>query len=453
MAGTRRRGLTTRLAGIAVGALACLMAASTPAAGEAATATTPEARITQLEQTIRQLSAEVRELRDQSDEARQARADQAELLQAVREDVRKRESTRRLDPNGWLSRFHLGGYGEMHANFGEGDAADQFDLHRLVLYLGYDFADWIRFHSEIELEHAFASSDSGGEVSVEQAYVDFLAWPALNFRLGRVLTPLGIVNAKHEPPTFNGVERPSFAKYIIPTTWSSDGVGIFGSPASWLQYELYVVGGLDGSELSAKSGIRDGRIKERPSLHEPAVTGRLDFFPLAGREAAFGQQLRLGVSGYCGGLDNGNKGKDPGLDGRILIYSADLEYTIGKLDVRGAIAHEVIDGAREIGNGTASEIFGWYLEGGYHIWPEAWKKGKFRESDAVAFVRFDWIDTQHRMPDGIARNPAGRRREWTLGLNFYLTPNFVLKADYQIRDDDSGEGLANLLNIGAGWQF
>ena len=41
--------------------------------------------------------------------------------------------------------------------------------------LGYDFNDWIKFHSETEVEHAFVSNESkDGELSVEQAYVDFL---------------------------------------------------------------------------------------------------------------------------------------------------------------------------------------------------------------------------------------------------------------------------------------
>src|SRR5512145_456470 len=46
----------------------------------------------------------------------------------------------------WADKFTLGGYGEMHANFGEGSAPDQFDIHRLVAYVGYAFSDWIRFH-------------------------------------------------------------------------------------------------------------------------------------------------------------------------------------------------------------------------------------------------------------------------------------------------------------------
>ena len=352
----------------------------------------------------------------------------------------------------WADRFTLGGYGEMHANFGEGSAPDQFDIHRLVAYVGYTFSDWIRFSSEVEIEHAFVSSESDGEIYIEQAYLDFLLSGPVNIRFGRVLVPVGITNRKHEPPTFYGVERPSFDRVIIPTTWFADGIGIFGGLAPSLKYELYLVSGLDGSQFNAVNGIRDGRIKERPSLHEPAVTGRLDFFPFV-RWAGPPGFLRLGASAYYGGVDNGNQGDNPGIDGEVRILSGDFEYTVSKLDLRGAVAHEQIQGAREIGNGTASEIFGWYLEAGVRLFPESWKKGKLAKSDAAVFARYEDFDTQHRMPDGVAKNPAGDRQEWTFGASFFLTPTLVAKGDVQFRDDASENDLPTLINFGLGWQF
>ncbi len=71
----------------------------------------------------------------------------------------------------------------------------------------------------------------------------------------------------------------------------------------------------------------------------------------------------------------------------------------------------------------------------------------------MVFVRYDDFDTQHDMPDGIKGNPVYDRNEWTLGISFYPIPQFVIKADYQIRDDASGEDVDNLLNLGVGWTF
>ena len=373
-------------------------------------------------------------------------------VKRLSERVDAMDKTKTAYGGSWIDRFTLGGYGEMHANFGEGSAPDQFDIHRLVAYVGYTFSDWIRFHSEVEIEHAFVSSESDGELSIEQAYFDFLLSDPVNLRFGRVLVPIGITNRKHEPPTFYGVERPSFDRVIVPTTWFADGIGAFGGIGPSLKYELYVVSGLDGSNFSATNGIRDGRIKERSSLHEPAVTGRLDFFPLVSWPG-LGRFSRLGASAYYGGVDNGNQGNNPGIDGNVRILSGDFEYSISKFDFRGAVAHERIQGARQIGNGTASEIFGWYIEGAYHVFPAAWKKGKLSKSDAAVFARYEDFDTQYRMPDGIAKNPAGDRREWTLGASFFLTPTLVAKGDVQFRDDASGADLPTLVNFGLGWQF
>ncbi|MDA8121528.1 MAG: hypothetical protein M0Z38_03045 [Deltaproteobacteria bacterium] len=374
-------------------------------------------------------------------------------LEALSGKVEELKKVQAPEIPSWVNRFTLGGYGEMHANFGEGDAADQFDIHRLVAYVGYTFNDWIRFHSETEIEHAFVSSESDGEISIEQAYLDLLLSDPVNVRFGRILTPIGILNRKHEPPTFYGVERPFVDQVIIPTTWSSDGIGIFGGIVPSLKYELYVVSGLDGSAFNATNGIRGGRIKERPSLHEPAVTGRLDFFPFVAWPSGYGSFLRLGASAYYGGLDNGNRGQNPGIDADLRVLSADFEYSVGQIDFRGVFAHENIDGATRIGNNVAEEIVGWYLEGAWRFFPDSWKKGKLARSDAAVFVRYEDFDTQYRMPAGVAENPAGDRTAWTLGASFYLTPSLVAKADYQVRDDATGRDLPDLVNLGIGWQF
>ncbi|MCL5965775.1 MAG: hypothetical protein M1550_00905 [Deltaproteobacteria bacterium] len=403
-----------------------LVAGVSPARAQESVSDPKERRIEDLEKAVRQLSGRVEEL----------------------------SASRSADNVYRPSRFTFGGYGEIHANLGRGNAPHQIDIHRLVAYVGYEFADWIRFHSETEIEHAFVSRDSeDGEISIEQAYFDFLLSDRLNVRAGRFLTPLGLINRKHEPPTFNGVERPLFDRIVIPSTWFSDGAGIFGSLGPSLKYEAYVAGGLDGSKIDATDGIREARIEERPGLHQPAVTGRIDWFPFARRAAAFGQTLRVGAGGYYGGLNNGNGGNNPGVGGRIRILSADFEYGVGRFDARGAVAHERVGGAAQIGNGAASEIFGWNLEGAVHVMPGSWRTGKLSRADAVVFIRYDDVDTQYGMPPGVAKDPAGDRQEWTTGLDFYFTHNLVAKADYQVRRDKSAVKPDDLFNLGLGWQF
>lgn len=410
-------------------------------------------KIERLEKAVNDLMDEIKKLKEDRKAKNSQSEERDKRISSLEDMVEKPVEAAKSAGDTFTGRFSLGGYGEMHANFTSGSDKDLFDIHRLVLYLGYSFSDWIKFHSEIELEHAFVSNSDDGEIGFEQAYVDFLFNESINIRAGRILTPLGIINKKHEPPSFNGVERPSFSKYIIPSTWSADGAGIFGRIKPSLKYEAYIVGGLDGSGFNAKNGIRGGRIKDRPGLNELSFTGRLDFYPLLHMEVTTNHQLRTGISMFYGGLDNGSNGSNPGIDGNIGIYSADFEYSYMDFDLSGAAAYEKIDGALSIGNGTASEIFGWYLEAGYHFWQERFKNGLLSKSDAVFFVRYDDYDTQYKMPAGITENPEGDRSEVTIGLNFYPVPNFVIKADYQIRDDESEGDPDNLFNLGIGWQF
>jgi len=416
-------------------------------------ATSTDKRVEELETMLKQILLEIELLKGQQKKGKQLLEKQNKELSGLEKQVEAIEQSDLADDESLQNKFRFGGYGEMHANFNLDTDEDIFDIHRLVFYLGYDFSDWIRFHSEIELEHAFVSDDSGGELGLEQAYIELLLNDAVNVEVGRILTPMGIINRKHEPTSFNGVERPAYAKYIIPTTWSSDGIGVLGSLAPWLGYEAYIVGGLDGSRFNALDGIRKGRIKERSSLNQPALTGRFDFYPLLKSNQKLDQMLRLGLSYYFGGLNNGNDGKNPGIDGDIQIYSADVEYSKQGFDIRGEIAYENIDGAETIGNGTASAIFGWYLETAYHFLPDGFKQGRWKSADAVAFVRYDDFDTQYKMPSGIPKNPAGDRKELTIGFGFYPISNLVFKADYQIRKNESDQDPGDLFNLGVGWQF
>ncbi len=344
----------------------------------------------------------------------------------------------------WYERFTVGGYGEIHYNGTEGPGQDQIDLHRLVLYLGYEFSDWIVMHSETELEHAKVE-DGDGELKVEQWHLDFLFSQDVNVRAGRYLQPLGITNRIHEPPTFFGVERSLFDTRMIPTTWSGDGVGLFGDLSETLKYEFYFGSSLDGSEFSAVGGIRNGRMSERPGLSQPAFSGRL------GWQAT--NELAVGFSFFQGGLNNGDQGVNPGVDADLTLLCLDAQARLGDFELRGATAVSFVDGAATIGNDVGKRQEGTTLEAAWHCFPQGWRSGRFSESDAALFLRWDAVDTQAAEYLGSADVPAADRTEWTVGLSWWPVRNLVFKADLQFRDDRSNEDLPELFNLGLGWQF
>lgn len=350
------------------------------------------------------------------------------------------------------SRLHVGGYGEYHASFVK-DGSKFADPHRFVLYLGYDLGAGISLHSETELEHGFVQAGQG-EVSLEQLYADIELGSYSGLRIGRMLNPLGIVNARHEPTTFWSVERPGLDKSIIPSTWSQDGLGLWGRLGDAFSYELQLTNGLDGSGFTGTGGIRGGRLGERPGLSNPALSGRVDWRPesLAG--------LRLGGSFYSGSANNGNKGADPGIDSRVDILSLDGELRRGALELRGVLAQSHITGADELnaafGNNVGEEQAGWYVEAGYHLLGadsllgEPDPTSRFADADLVSFVRLEEYDTLDKLATGGVSDPTARRNETTVGLAWWPTPSFVIKADYQFLDDDTN-ARANQLNLGIGW--
>src|SRR5207248_1543796 len=132
---------------------------------------------------------------------------------------------------------------------------------------------------ELELEHARVEGrEVGGEVALEQAYLDFLIKPYFNLRAGMLLSPVGIINERHEPPSFNGVERPFVETFVIPTTWHELGFGFTGDLGRGFRYRAYVTSALDASRFDAEQGITEGRTSGfDSSLRNPAKVGRVEF--------------------------------------------------------------------------------------------------------------------------------------------------------------------------------
>ena len=116
--------------------------------------------------------------------------------------------------------------------------------------------------SEIEVEHNMVgSSDAlgykGGYLAMEQAHLNY--WNGTwGFKGGVLLVPAGIINEYHEPPTFMSVERPEYAKYIIPTTWFDNGFAFYGKMGD-IGWNVTFTGDLDGDDIS--NGIRSAREK------------------------------------------------------------------------------------------------------------------------------------------------------------------------------------------------
>ncbi|NIN72299.1 MAG: hypothetical protein GTO46_10370 [Gemmatimonadetes bacterium] len=356
----------------------------------------------------------------------------------------------------------IGGYGEaLYENFSgrveDGSPSgktDQLDFLRAVFYFGYKFNDRLLFNSEIELEHA--STSQSGSVSVEFAYLDYRASDLLGVRGGLVLVPMGFINELHEPPTFLGTERPETERRVVPTTWRENGLGVFGEAAGFV-YRGYLVNGLDavggGSSKAggfSAAGLRGGRQKGSKAVAENlAVVARVDFTGLLGFLA--GTSLYVGRSG---------QGADSPLDGSVIsaptvIWEGHAEYRAQGLDLRALLALASVDDVADINaakgltgaESVGERLVGWYVQAGYNVLRSA-----RTSQQLVPYARYESINTQDRVPDGFAADPANDEQVVTLGAAWKPIVNIAIKADYQFRRNGAGTGV-DQFNVALGYLF
>lgn len=344
----------------------------------------------------------------------------------------------------------IGGYGELHYNDvtynanGE-QTPGELDFHRFILFAGYDFNDWISFRSELELEHTLVEDDKGGEVALEQAYVDLRYKPEFGVRAGIMLVPVGIVNPTHEPPTFNGVERPNVERYIIPSTWRESGIGIYGKFRSGLSYQAYLMAGLDASGITGSGGIRGARQKAfESSTDNWALTGRLDY--------QANLNLKFGASYFYSDLSTNAQFGDA-MEGAMLnMIEGHAIYTNKGFEARLLGVYSDISNAEDVndvfGNSIGESQYGGYLEAGYDLLRFS---DSVSEQQLIMFARGEIYDTQLTTAD-VIDNVENERIEYTFGLTYKPAPRVAFKADYQLLQSAGVKDIQQL-NLGVGYNF
>lgn len=323
----------------------------------------------------------------------------------------------------------FGGYGEFTYRREHGQPATA-DMLRGVLYTGYKFSNRALFNSELEVENA--STEVGGNVNLEFAYLDYLLHPSANVRAGLMLVPMGLVNEQHEPTAYLAARRPLTEQVIIPATWSELGGGVFGDAGRWT-YRAYVMTGLNGTEFTGGEGIREGRQGGGNVIAEDlAIVGRADFHPFEG--TVFGGSLYSGHSGQ--GLAGSYKG-------HVGLAELHADSRFRGVTLRGVAARGT---ARNVAHLATSDdpigrsFAGWYVEGGYQI------------ASFTPYARYERVDTQRRMDAGLVRNPENDRRIFTLGLSYKPIAQTVIKVDYENVDNRARTG-AGRVNVSLGYIF
>jgi hypothetical protein len=343
----------------------------------------------------------------------------------------------------------ISGYMDFHLNQPVDDPAPAvLDFHRFVLLFTHRFSDRVRFVGELELEHAVVEGlEEGGELELEQAYLDFLAKPSLNFRAGMLLVPIGIINERHEPPVFHGVERPFVDTVVIPTTWFEAGAGIHGSLPRGFRYRTYVMAPLDATEYSADEGLRGSAQQgSEAQVRNVALTGRLEYMGVRG--------LQTGV-GFWRGETGFNV---PTVPTKTGLFEFDARYSRDRLEARGEYAHVFISNTDLLNDALtrltgidpniAEQLRGFYLEGSYRVLPRTFPH------DAALFLRYENFDTQYQMAPGAVPLPQFDRDAWVVGGTYWVDPDVAIKFDYShVRNRSTAVPAPRSFNVGLGWWF
>ncbi len=223
---------------------------------------------------------------------------------------------------------NIGGYGELHWNM-EGE---EMDFHRFIVFLNHNFDDKWSLKSEIELEHNMAGDGYGGYIALEQAYMNYMGnnW---DFKGGVVLAPVGIINPVHEPPTFMSVERPDYAKYIIPSTWFGNGLG-FGYKMGDFSFGLTLMEDIIGAEwadLKDADGNELGYNEEGDGTPDTIISGAMDDDKYAFRsgrgkgDASYATSLTKIINiGYAGGIEGLKAGFSMVMNDMPHVFDGDI---------------------------------------------------------------------------------------------------------------------------------
>lgn len=352
----------------------------------------------------------------------------------------------------------LGGYGEInYNNYKDSSRRDEFDMQRFILFVGHKFNERTRLFSEIEFEHAVTDGgdSSSGEVAMEQAFIeyDLTQTGTSALRSGLMLLPIGIINEYHEPPTFFGVERNEIETRIIPSTWRELGFAFRGFVADGLEYNTGFSTTPDASLYTdASGGFRSMRTKgNRVTANDFGYFAGLNYRGIPG--------LLLGGGLFTGNTAQNGQGKGAGAaalqdaDANLTVWDVHARYAVAGWNFRALYSQGTLSDTAAINaaaglpagsNDAAPESFsGWFVEAAYHLY----RRG---DLDLAPFIRYEDYNTQESVAPGFTVDPLNDEDVVTAGVNFYVHPQVVFKADVQ---DYGTDDRKDRFNVGLGWMF
>lgn len=357
--------------------------------------------------------------------------------------------------------FSLRGYGVVNYYNNDYDTdptlKDKFDAERLNLYLEYYFIDKISLKTEIEYEHGGTASaidldtqeefgefedeiETGGGVKLEQVHINFKITPYFNIRAGKMKMYFGLHQSLDTPTQYFTTTRQEMENAILPLGWYETGIEFYGTFAKRFNYKAYIVSGLDASGFSSRGWIKDGYQQrfEMANAQSFAFAARLDY--------KFGshKDTYVGVAAYINDAA-ANRPKDDMsesayvtiVEGHVTYNEKNLRFNAiglyGNLENSNIVSIRNANLSNNLGvkrTPVGKNALGVSAEIGYNILPLINTSSK---QQLYPFARYDYYDTMQDVEGSIIDNSRWERSTITGGINWFVHPQIVIKAQYSDR--------------------
>ncbi|MBQ9418145.1 MAG: hypothetical protein IJU19_06145 [Bacteroidales bacterium] len=373
-------------------------------------------------------------------------------------------------------RLTIGGYGEAvysrhfysdnvfrysyASRYKDAPSYGRVDLPHAVIMLGYDFGHGWSMGTEVEFEHGGIEAavemeteetgefeheiERGGEVALEQFWVQKSFNPWLNIRAGHIVVPVGMTNNGHLPTQFFTVYRPEGENTIMPCTWHETGVSLWGKVGHW-RYEAQLLPALNSNLFNDAGWVHNGSASPyefRPA-NGLAGAARLDWTGIKG--------LRLSLSGYVGRCFNNDirttiypaTSRYYGATGIVAIGAFDFAYKSKAFIARGNFDYGSLGDAGLIStlNKNQTTMNGNpypHTTVGEHAWDASCEAGvnllgwSHSSRKLWLFGRYDHYDS-FIPASGFMDVAWAEKQILTAGLNYYPIPEVAVKAEYSLR--------------------
>jgi hypothetical protein len=390
-----------------------------------------------------------------------------------------------------LERLSLGGYGEIAysrnfysdninryshtSDYRNAVPHGRFDLPHVVFFVGYDFGKGWRFQTEIEFEHGGTEAaveleaeeageqeseiERGGEVVLEQFWIEKSFAKTLNLRVGHIIVPVGFTNMHHLPNEFFGVYRPEGENAILPCTWHETGVSVWGKAGKW-RYEAVFLPALNSEQFSRTGWINGGSASpfEFKIANRFAGAVHVDNYSVNG--------LRLGLSGYYGHSFNNSiqpttAEKYKKIKGQVTIVSFDFHYKnygviargyfdyghLGDSEIISAHNKNLPKNSTSPRTNVASDVIVSGVEAGFDFFSLA-KKEKINQQKLYLFGRYEFYDSMFKTAGNIQKEKWCKRQVFMGGINYFPIKQIAIKAEYSFRKFQQPYNNEPSINIG-----